>query len=50
MCNWEINFDIIKIYIEPLKFIEHIEGDICVCIQPLSGHLRYFMVLIDTST
>jgi hypothetical protein len=40
----------IKIHAEPLKFLEHIEEDICGPIQPLCGPYRYFMVLIDTST
>jgi hypothetical protein len=40
----------LKIQHEPLKFLERIQGDICGPIQPLSGPLRYFMVLIDAST
>jgi hypothetical protein len=40
----------LKIRAEPLKFLEHIQGDICGPIQPLSGPFRYFMVLIDAST
>jgi hypothetical protein len=32
------------------KFLERIQGDICGPIQPLSGPLRYFRVLIDAST
>jgi hypothetical protein len=39
----------IKIQVEPLKFLERIQGDICGPIQPLFGLFRYFMVLIDTS-
>jgi hypothetical protein len=40
----------VKIQNEPLKFLERIQGDICVPIQPTSGPFRYFMVLIDAST
>jgi hypothetical protein len=40
----------LKIKVEPLKFLERIQGDICGPIQPLSGPFRYFMVLIDAST
>jgi hypothetical protein len=40
----------LKIRVEPLKFLEHIQGDICGPIQPLSGPFRHFMVLIDAST
>jgi hypothetical protein len=40
----------LKIQAEPLKFLEHIQGDICGLIQPLSGPFRYFMVLTDAST
>jgi hypothetical protein len=40
----------IKIYTEPLRFLERIQGDICVPIQPLCGPFRYFMILIDAST
>ena len=40
----------LKIRVEPLKFFERIQGDICGPIQPLSGPFRYFMVLIDAST
>jgi hypothetical protein len=40
----------LKLQAEPLKFLEHIQGDICGPIQPLSGPFRYFMVLIDAST
>jgi hypothetical protein len=40
----------IKIKVEPLKFLERIQGDICGPIKPLSGPFRYFMVLIDAST
>ena len=54
MCHWEINFDLrpsyLKIQVEPLKFLERIQGDICDPIQPLYGPFRYFMVLIDAST
>jgi hypothetical protein len=39
----------IKIKVEPLKFLEQIQGDICGPIKPLSGPLSYFMVLIDSS-
>jgi hypothetical protein len=40
----------IKIKVESLKFLERIQGDICVLIKPLLGPFRYFMVLIDAST
>jgi hypothetical protein len=40
----------VKIKVEPLKFLEQIQGDICGPIQPLSSPFRYFMVLIDAST
>jgi hypothetical protein len=40
----------LKIYAEPLKFLERIQGDICGPIQPLCGPFRYFMVRIDAST
>jgi hypothetical protein len=40
----------LKIQVKSLKFLERIQGDICGPIQPLSGPLRYFMVLIDAST
>jgi hypothetical protein len=40
----------LKIHAEPLRFLERIQGDICGLIQPLCGHFRYFMILIDTST
>jgi transposase InsO family protein len=39
-----------KIQAEPLKFLEHIQGDICGPIQPLFGPFRYFMVLVNAST
>ena len=39
----------LKIQVEPLQFLERIQGDICGPIQPLSGPFRYFMVLIDAS-
>jgi hypothetical protein len=39
----------LKIHAEPIKFIEHIQGDICDPIQPLCGPFRYFMVVIDAS-
>jgi hypothetical protein len=39
----------LKIKVEPLKFFERIQGDICGPIQPLSGPFRYFMILIDAS-
>jgi hypothetical protein len=41
---------LLKIHAEPLKFLEHIQGDICGPIQPLCGPFRYFMVLTDAST
>jgi hypothetical protein len=37
----------LKIQVEPLKFLERIQGDICGPIQPLFGSFRYFMVLIN---
>jgi hypothetical protein len=40
----------LKIHVEPLKFLERIQGDICGPIQPLSGPFRYFTVMIDAST
>jgi hypothetical protein len=40
----------LKIHVEPLKFLERIQGDICGPIQPLCRPFRYFMVLIDAST
>jgi hypothetical protein len=41
---------LLKINTEPLRFLEHIQGDIFGHIQPLCGPFRYFMVLIDAST
>jgi transposase InsO family protein len=40
----------LKIHAESLRFLEHIQGDICDPIQPLCGPFRYFMVLIGVST
>jgi hypothetical protein len=40
----------LKIKTEPLKFLERIQGDICVPIQPSSGPFRYLIVLIDASS
>jgi hypothetical protein len=40
----------LKIHIEPLKFLERIQSDICGLTQPSCGPFRYFMVLIDAST
>jgi hypothetical protein len=40
----------LKIHIDPLRFLEHIQGDICDPIQQLCGPFRYFMVLVDAST
>jgi hypothetical protein len=40
----------LKIKVEPLKFHERIQGDICGPIKSLSGPFMYFMVLIDAST
>jgi hypothetical protein len=40
----------LKIHTKPLKFLERIQGDICGPIQPISGPLRYFMVLINACT
>jgi hypothetical protein len=39
----------LKIHVEPLMFLECIQGDICGHIQPLCDPFRYFMVFIDTS-
>jgi hypothetical protein len=39
----------VKIKVEPLKFLERIQGDICGPIKPLSRPFTYFMVLIDAS-
>jgi hypothetical protein len=52
MCNGKANLkpSRLKIHVEPLKFLERIQGDIYGPIQPLSGSFRYFMVLIDAST
>jgi hypothetical protein len=52
LCNWELILrpSHLKIHIEPLKFLERIQGDICGPIQPISGPIKYFMVLIDAST
>jgi hypothetical protein len=41
---------LLKIHVEPLRFLERIQGDICGPIQPLCGPFTYFMVLIDAST
>jgi hypothetical protein len=40
----------LKIQVEPLKFLERTQGDICGPIEPLSRLFMYFMVLIDAST
>jgi hypothetical protein len=40
----------IKIKVEPLKFLERIQANICGPIKSLSGPFMYFMILIDTST
>jgi hypothetical protein len=40
----------LKIKVEPLKFLERIQRDICAPITPTSGPFRHFMVLIDAST
>jgi hypothetical protein len=40
----------LKIHAEPLKFLEHIQEDICGLIQLLCGPFLYFMVLIAAST
>jgi hypothetical protein len=40
----------LKIHAEPLRFLEHIQGDICAPIQSLCSSFRYFIVLIDAST
>jgi hypothetical protein len=40
----------LKIKVEPLRFLERIQGDICGPIQLLSGPFKYFMVLINIST
>jgi hypothetical protein len=39
----------LKIKVEPLKFLEKIQRDICGPIKLLLGSFRYFMVLIDAS-
>jgi hypothetical protein len=39
----------LKIHAEPLRFLEHMQGDLCSPIQPLCGPFRYFMILIGTS-
>lgn len=39
-----------KLKVEPLRFLDRIQGDICGPINPWSGPFRYFMVLIDAST
>ena len=38
-----------KVAIESPVFLEKIQGEICVPIQPTCGSFRYFMVLVDTS-
>ena len=38
-----------KIRIEPLAFLQRIQGDICGPIHPPCGPFRYFMILIDAS-
>jgi hypothetical protein len=45
-----LRLSLIKIKVEPLKFLERIQGEICGPIKPLSGPFRYFMFLIDAST
>jgi hypothetical protein len=40
----------LKIHDEPLRFLEHIQGDICGPIQPLCGPFIYFMVFVDAFT
>jgi hypothetical protein len=40
----------LKIHVEPLKFLECIQGDICGPIKPLSRLFMYFMMLADRST
>jgi hypothetical protein len=40
----------LKIQVEPLKFLEIIQRDICGPIQPLFRPFTYFIILIDTST
>jgi hypothetical protein len=40
----------LKIKVEPLKFLERIQGDVCGLIKSLLRPFRYFMVLIDAST
>jgi hypothetical protein len=39
-----------KIHVEPLRFFERIQGDICGPIQPLCGTFRYFIFFIDAYT
>jgi hypothetical protein len=40
----------LKIQVEPVKFLERIQRDICGPIQKLFELFRYFIVLIDAST
>jgi hypothetical protein len=40
----------VKIKLEPLKFLERIQGEICGPIKPFLSPFNYFMVLIDAST
>jgi hypothetical protein len=40
----------LKIKFEALIFLEHVQGDICGPIHPLTGPFRYLMILIDAST
>jgi hypothetical protein len=40
----------LKIQVDPLTFLERIQGDICGPIQPLLGPFMYFMVSIDAFT
>jgi hypothetical protein len=39
----------LKIKVEPLTFLEHIQGDVCGPIHPLTEPFRYFRILIDAS-
>jgi hypothetical protein len=40
----------LKIHVEPLQFLEHIQGDICVHPTIVWSILGIFMVFIDAST
>src|SRR5512141_3164715 len=48
-CYWETDFDTFfsQNRAEPLKFLEHIQENICGPILPRAGLFMYFLVLID---